>query len=164
MSGRRRMVAAFFRSPTACMGAGVLLALIAYSVLVPRLSPYDPNDADFSVVREPPSGEHWLGTDQYGRDIFTRLAAGGQTTLAIAGAALAIILVLGVGYGATSGLLGGRVDAVMMRLLDGLLAIPRLPVSIVILVVRRAAGAEHPDGRLRVGDRQLDDHRASRPW
>ena len=58
----------------------------------------------------------------------------GRTTLLIAGAALGVILVLGVGYGATSGILGGRVDAAMMRLLDGLLAIPRLPVSIVILV------------------------------
>jgi dipeptide transport system permease protein len=134
MSGRRRMAAAFLRSPTACLGTAVLIALIAYCVFVPTFSPYDPNDADFTVVREPPSAEHWLGTDQYGRDVFTRLAAGGQTTLLIAGAALAIILVLGVGYGATSGLLGGRVDAVMMRLLDGLLAIPRLPVSIVILV------------------------------
>ena len=134
MSGRRRMAAAFLRSSTACLGAAVLIALIAYCALVPAFSPYDPNDADFTVVRESPSAEHWLGTDQYGRDVFTRLAAGGQTTLLIAGAALAIILVLGVGYGATSGLLGGRVDAVMMRLLDGLLAIPRLPVSIVILV------------------------------
>jgi ABC-type dipeptide/oligopeptide/nickel transport system permease subunit len=134
MSGRRRVIGAFLRNPTACLGAAILLLLVSYCVLVPLLSPYDPNDADFSVGREPPSAEHWLGTDQYGRDIFTRLAAGGQTTLLIAGAALALILVLGVGYGATSGMLGGRVDSAMMRLLDGLIAIPRLPVSIVILV------------------------------
>ena len=134
MSGRRRVIGAFLRNPTACLGAVILLLVVGYCILVPLLSPYDPNDADFSVVRESPSAEHWLGTDQYGRDIFTRLAAGGQTTLLIAGAALAVILVLGVGYGATSGVLGGRVDSVMMRLLDGLMAIPRLPVSIVILV------------------------------
>ena len=116
------------------LGAVILLLVVAFCVLVPLLSPYDPNAADFTAVRESPSAEHWLGTDQYGRDIFTRLAAGGRTTLLIAGAALAVILVLGVGYGATSGVLGGRVDSVMMRLLDGLIAIPRLPVSIVILV------------------------------
>ena len=133
-SGSRRVVGAFLRNRTACLGAAILLLLVAYCVLVPLLSPYDPNDADFAVGREPPSAEHWLGTDQYGRDIFTRLAAGGQTTLLIAGAALALILLLGVGYGATSGMLGGRVDSAMMRLLDGLIAIPRLPVSIVILV------------------------------
>ena len=134
MSGRRRMAGAFVRNPTACLGTAVVLLIVAYCVLVPAISSYDSNAADFSAVREAPGAEHWFGTDQYGRDIFTRLAVGGRTTLLIAGAALAVIFVLGVGYGATSGLLGGRVDAVMMRLLDGLLAIPRLPVSIVILV------------------------------
>ena len=134
MSGRRRMAGAFMRNPTACLGAVVVLLVVAYCVLVPALSPYDPDKADFTSGRQAPSAEHWLGTDQYGRDILTRLAAGRGTTLLIAGAALAVILVLGVGYGATSGLLGGRVDAAMMRILDGLLAIPRLPVSIVILV------------------------------
>jgi ABC-type dipeptide/oligopeptide/nickel transport system permease subunit len=116
------------------LGAAILAGIVAFCVLVPFVSPYDVNAADFSSVRQPPSADHWLGTDQYGRDILTRLAAGGRTTLLIAGAALSIILVLGVGYGATSGIAGGRVDAAMMRLLDGLLAVPRLPVSIVILV------------------------------
>jgi oligopeptide transport system permease protein len=126
---------ALSRNASARIGGVVLLLVVAYCVLVPLLSPYDPNDADFTVVREPPSAEHWLGTDQYGRDVFTRLAAGGATTLLIAGAALALILVLGVSYGLVAGLAGGRVDSALMRLLDGLLAIPRLPVSIVILVV-----------------------------
>ncbi|HXV33129.1 MAG TPA: ABC transporter permease [Gaiellaceae bacterium] len=130
----RRTAAAFLRNRTGMLGAAILLAVVAYCVFVPVLSPYGANAADFSAVREPPSADHWLGTDQYGRDILTRLAAGGRTTLLIAGAALALILVLGVGYGATSGIAGGRVDAAMMRVLDGLLAVPRLPVSIVILV------------------------------
>jgi ABC-type dipeptide/oligopeptide/nickel transport system permease subunit len=134
VSGARRTTAAFLRNRTGVLGAVILLGIVAFCVLVPLISPYDANTADFTAVREPPSGDHWLGTDQYGRDILTRLAAGGRTTLLIAGAALGVILVLGVGYGATSGILGGRVDAAMMRLLDGLLAIPRLPVSIVILV------------------------------
>lgn len=130
----RRTSAAFLRNRTGMLGAAILAGIVAFCVLVPFISPYDVNAADFSSVRQPPSADHWLGTDQYGRDILTRLAAGGRTTLLIAGAALAIILVLGVGYGATSGIAGGRVDAAMMRLLDGLLAVPRLPVSIVILV------------------------------
>ena len=130
----RRTAGAFARNRTGMLGAAILLAIVVFCVLVPLISPYGANTADFSSVRQAPSADHWLGTDQYGRDILTRLAAGGRTTLLIAGAALAIILVLGVGYGATSGILGGRVDAAMMRLLDGLLAVPRLPVSIVILV------------------------------
>ena len=135
MSGRRRMLGALLRNRTACLGGLIFLSVIAYCVLVPIFSPFDPNDADFNDVRLPPSSEHWLGTDQYGRDIFTRLAAGGRMTLLIAGGALLVILVIGVTYGAISGLAGGRVDNAMMRILDGLLAIPRLPVSIVILVV-----------------------------
>jgi ABC-type dipeptide/oligopeptide/nickel transport system permease subunit len=130
----RRTAGAFARNRTGMLGAAILLAIVVFCVLVPVISPYGANTADFSSVRQAPSADHWLGTDQYGRDILTRLAAGGRTTLLIAGAALAIILVLGVGYGATSGILGGRADAAMMRLLDGLLAVPRLPVSIVILV------------------------------
>lgn len=107
MSGARRTTAAFLRNRTGLLGAAILLGIVAFCVLVPLISPYDANTADFTAVREPPSGDHWLGTDQYGRDILTRLAAGGRTTLLIAGAALCVILVLGVGYGATSGILGG---------------------------------------------------------
>jgi hypothetical protein len=55
MSGRRRIVGAFLRNPTACLGAVILLLLVVYCVLVPLLSPYDPNDADFSVGRQSPS-------------------------------------------------------------------------------------------------------------
>ncbi|HSK15570.1 MAG TPA: ABC transporter permease [Gaiellaceae bacterium] len=131
----RRTLAALARVPTARLGALVLVLVVGYCVVVPLLSPYDPNQADFTAVRQPPSAEHWLGTDNFGRDVFTRLAAGGRTTLLIAGAALVLIALLGVSYGVASGLAGGRVDAAMMRLLDGLLAIPRLPVSIVILAL-----------------------------
>lgn len=135
MSGRTRMLGALLRNRTACIGGAVFFGVIAYCVFVPLVSPYDPVDADFTQSRLPPSGDHWLGTDQYGRDIFTRLAAGGRITLLIAAGALAVILALGVTYGAVSGLAGGRVDNTMMRILDGLLAIPRLPISIAIVVV-----------------------------
>ncbi|HXV57182.1 MAG TPA: ABC transporter permease [Gaiellaceae bacterium] len=135
MTRLRGVLRALSRNASARIGGAVLVLVVGYCVLVPLLSPYDPNDADFTAVREPPSAEHWLGTDQYGRDVFTRLAAGGATTLLIAGGALALILALGVSYGLAAGLAGGRVDSALMRLLDGLLAIPRLPVSIVILVV-----------------------------
>ncbi|MGH3006547.1 MAG: ABC transporter permease [Gaiellaceae bacterium] len=113
----------------------VFLALIAYVAFFPLVSPHDPNDVDFSQGREMPSLEHPLGTDQFGRDLLTRLAVGGQTTLAIAGLALAIILVIGFLWGAVAALAGGFVDSLMMRVVDGLFAIPRLPVAIVILVV-----------------------------
>jgi ABC-type dipeptide/oligopeptide/nickel transport system permease subunit len=112
-----------------------LLALVLFCVLWPELSPYGANDVDFELTRQAPSFAHPLGTDQFGRDLLTRLAAAGRVSLAITGAALAIILALGFVYGAAAGLAGGKADMLSMRLLDGLLALPRLPVSIVILVV-----------------------------
>ena len=112
-----------------------MLALVAFCLLWPSLGPYDANKVDFTLSRQGPSLGHPLGTDQFGRDLVTRLAAGGRVSLAISGAALAIILAVGFLYGAASGLVGGRADALLMRILDGLLALPRLPVSIVLLVV-----------------------------
>jgi ABC-type dipeptide/oligopeptide/nickel transport system permease subunit len=119
------------------IAAVIFLALVAYCVLWPFVAPYGANDVDFAVNREGPGFAHPLGTDQFGRDLLTRLAVGGRTSLAIAGIALAIILTIGVLYGTTAALAGGRVDGAMMRLVDGLFAIPRLPVAIVILVALR---------------------------
>jgi ABC-type dipeptide/oligopeptide/nickel transport system permease subunit len=116
------------------VAGGVVLAIVAFCVVFPLLSPYGADEVDFSVSREGPSLAHPLGTDQFGRDFLTRLAAGGRTTLLIAGAALAIILAIGVAYGTVAAVAGGKVDAAMMRLVDGLFAIPRLPVAIVVLV------------------------------
>jgi oligopeptide transport system permease protein len=130
-----RRLSALVRTPAARLGGTFFVLVIGYCVVTPLVSPFDPDDADFSVSRRPPSAEHLFGTDQFGRDLFTRLAVGGRTTLMIAFAALGIILVLGLAYGTVAGLAGRRTDMLMMRILDGLLAIPRLPVSIVILVV-----------------------------
>ena len=116
------------------MAAAALFGLVIfYAVAWPMLSPYGADDVDFSLSRQGPSPRHPLGTDQFGRDLLTRLAAGGRTTFLIVAAALAIIFVLGVVYGATSALGGRRVDMLMMRVLDGFFALPRLPIAIVIL-------------------------------
>ncbi|MGZ8782861.1 MAG: ABC transporter permease [Gaiellaceae bacterium] len=120
--------------------AGVaLLALVLFCALWPEVAPFGHNDVDFDLTRQGPSLAHPLGTDQFGRDLLTRLAAAGRVSLAITGSAIAIILAIGFVYGAVAGLAGGRVDGVLMRVLDGLLALPRLPVSIVILVALNMA-------------------------
>ena len=124
----------------ALAGAVGLALLVAACFLVPAFSPYDPNDARYEFVQQSPSTEHPLGTDQHGRDVLTRLALGGQASMLIAAAATAIILVLGLVYGAAAGFAGGRVDDLMMRLLDGLFAIPRLPAWIIILVLIGTGG------------------------
>jgi ABC-type dipeptide/oligopeptide/nickel transport system permease subunit len=116
------------------VGAGIVaLLIVVFSLLWPLVSPYDANDVNFSLSREGPSLAHPLGTDQFGRDLLTRLAIGGRTTLLIVIAAIAIIFVLGVAYGAAAALSGRHADAVLLRILDGLFALPRLPIAIVIL-------------------------------
>jgi len=111
-----------------------LVALVLFCAVWPEVAPFGHNYVDFELSRQGPSFAHPLGTDQYGRDLLTRLAAAGRVSLAITGLALAIVLAVGFVYGAVAALAGGRLDAALMRVLDGLLALPRLPVSIIILV------------------------------
>lgn len=119
----------------AVLGAGVFAAIVLACLLVPWLSPHDPYAVDFSQKLQGPGADHLLGTDLFGRDLLVRMALGGRASLAIAFAALGVILVLGCLYGAAAGLTGGRTDALLMRILDGLLALPRFPVLVVILVI-----------------------------
>jgi ABC-type dipeptide/oligopeptide/nickel transport system permease subunit len=122
-------------NPAALAATVVLVLLVGYCVGWPFLSGHDPNDVQFAQSRQGPSLAHPLGTDRFGRDLMTRLAVGGRTTLLIATLALLFVLVVGAVYGTIAGLAGGFADTVMMRIVDGLFAIPRLPIAIVILVV-----------------------------
>jgi ABC-type dipeptide/oligopeptide/nickel transport system permease subunit len=129
-----RLAATTLAGRPLAMPALILLGLIlAFVLFWPAVSPYDPNEVNFDLSRQGPSPAHPLGTDQFGRDLMTRLAAGGRTTLLIVVIAVAIIAVLGISYGAISALSGRMTDAFLMRVLDGLLALPRIPIAIVIL-------------------------------
>ena len=115
--------------------AGIVLVLfVLFCFLWPEVAPFGHNDVDLDRSRESPSLAHPLGTDQFGRDLLTRLAAAGRVSLTITGLTLLIVLVVGFLYGGIAGLAGGRLDGVLMRVLDLLFALPRLPVSIVIVV------------------------------
>ena len=125
----------------AVAAAGVLAAIVLACLLVPPFWPYGATEIDFSHQLELPSGEHWLGTDFFGRDLVARMTVGGRASLLIAVVVTLIILVVGFLYGAVSGLAGGRVDEAMMRTLDGLFAIPRLPVQVILLVLAGGTGS-----------------------
>ena len=130
----RRRARALVGTRASVVSASILAAIVAYSVFWPIVAPYGANEVDLAGSRQGPSLHHPFGTDQLGRDLLTRLAAGGRNSLLIGAMALAIILVIGVAYGTTAGMAGGKVDAAMMRVVDGLFAIPRIVVAIVILV------------------------------
>ena len=115
----------------------VLLLLITLLTLVgPLLSPFPYDDIDFNQISVAPdlSSGHWFGTDSVGRDLFVRTLQGGRISLLIGIAATLVSLVIGVGYGAIAGYYGGRVDAVMMRLVDILYAMPFMFFVILLMV------------------------------
>lgn len=116
---------------------GILLAFTVLAILGPALSPHTAIDADFERILEPPSlsAGHWFGTDQLGRDLFVRTLEGLRTTLLVAVVSSAVSLVIGVAYGLVAGFVGGRVDAVMMRFVDALYALPFIFFVILLMVV-----------------------------
>jgi oligopeptide transport system permease protein len=126
-----------FVSNRGALVAAILFTLIvAFCFIEPIFSPYaDQSNIDLFKGYENPSWKHLLGTDQFGRDLFTRLALGGRVSITIGLAATFVILVVGVLYGSISGFIGGRLDTVMMRFLDMLYGLPYLPFAIITLAV-----------------------------
>jgi len=116
----------------AVIAAIFFIALVAYVIIVPFVSPYDPYAVDFSQAYAPVSLKHPLGCDQYGRDLFTRVALGGRVSIGIGFAATIAIMGIGIVYGSISGFIGGRLDNGMMRFLDALYGLPYLPFAIIV--------------------------------
>jgi peptide/nickel transport system permease protein len=115
--------------------ATLLLAIIAASILASVVTPYDPNALSMQEMLASPSPEHLLGTDQLGRDVFSRLLYGGRTTIVMALIGTAAITTIGLLVGLVSGYAGGRVDLVISTLLTVLLAVPNLLLTLAILGV-----------------------------
>lgn len=120
----------------ALCAAAVLFAITLACVVGPWLSPHEPDQPDWSMMSVPPDFEsgHWFGTDALGRDLFARTMSGGRISLAIGLAATLVSLVIGIAWGAVAGYLGGRVDAVMMRTVDILYAMPFMFFVILLTV------------------------------
>ena len=116
---------------------GLLLALVFVAFIGPLLSPHEYQQTNFDKILQPPSfsGFHLFGTDDLGRDLFVRTMLGVQITVLVALVASAVSLVIGVLYGAIAGLAGGRVDAITMRFVDTLYALPFIFFVILLMVV-----------------------------
>lgn len=111
-----------------------VLLLVAVALAAPLLVPYDP-DRQLDIVAlngRAPTAAHPFGTDTYSRDLLSRVIDGSRVSLALAAAAVTITLLVGTGYGALAAFAGGTVDRIMMRLLDVLLAIPRLLILLAV--------------------------------
>ncbi|HYM29664.1 MAG TPA: ABC transporter permease [Candidatus Cybelea sp.] len=117
------------------VAAGVVIALfIAAAVLAPLIAPYDPLATDFAAVRQAPSLLHWLGTDEIGRDVLSRVIWGARISLLAGLVSVAISVLFGVPIGLVSGYAGGWTDGLIMRLTDAMLACPFLILAIAFAV------------------------------
>jgi oligopeptide transport system permease protein len=124
----------------ALFGLAVLIILIVSSILTPWIAPYSYEAQDLDLGATAPSLNHWLGTDIFGRDMLTRIMYGGRVSLMVGFIATAVALIIGILWGAVAGFFGGKVDAVMMRIVDILYALPFM-IFIVLLLLFLAIGA-----------------------
>ena len=124
----------FRKDPLAMIGLFVLLAITVAAILGPMLSQYTYDGQDIARQNQGSSAEHWFGTDKFGRDIFVRAMYGARISLTIGVAAAAINLVIGVIYGGISGYFGGKVDMIMLRIVDILIGVPGLLYIILLMM------------------------------
>jgi peptide/nickel transport system permease protein len=138
----RPVLARLWRDGRARIAAVVLLVIVLSALLAPLLAPYDPA-AQLDVVRlksQAPSWAHPLGTDAFSRDVLSRLLWGTRISLAIAVIAVTLSMTLGIVVGAVAGFAGGAIDAVLMRLVDTAMSIPRLLLLIVVVALWENVG------------------------
>lgn len=119
------------RSPLVLAGGALLAMLATAAVLAPVLAPYDPRALAGDSL-QPPSTRHLLGTNNIGQDIVSQIVWGARTSLTVALGAATLAVVVGVVVGVTAGLLGGVADVVAMRVVDVFLALPRLPLLVLV--------------------------------
>ena len=119
----------------ALFGLGVLVLFIVIAGLTPWIAPYGYETQNLDLGATPPSAQHWLGTDIFGRDLLTLIMYGGRISLAVGFVATAVALIIGVTYGAIAGYVGGKVDAAMMRFVDILYALPFMIFIVLLMVV-----------------------------
>ena len=124
------------REAAMTLSARLLLLVLLLAIVAPWLSPYDYYATDFGrILRAPFAGDaHWFGTDDLGRDLFVRTWLGVRVTLLVAVVASLVSLLIGVTWGAIAGYVGGRVDALMMRIVDTLYALPFIFLVILLMV------------------------------
>lgn len=139
-SNRQIFLRTLSRHRTGMMGLFGVAFLVAVTLLTPLIAPYDPIAVDAGPQLAAPSWDHWMGTDEFGRDVFSRLLYGGRISLSIGFVAVLIAATLGTTLGATAAFFGGVVDRIIMFFTDVLLALPRLVLLLTIVGLFRVQG------------------------
>ena len=123
------------KNSTAMLGLCILLVEILLVILAPVIAPYDYTAMDIVAAQQGPSAAHWFGTDELGRDIFSRVLYGGRYSISMGVLAVMISTTVGMTIGAVAGYFGGKVDNILMRLLDVIQSLPAMLLSIVLSAV-----------------------------
>ena len=119
----------------AMIGGITILVLIILAIFAPWIAPYSYSYQNLDIGASPPSGEHLLGTDVLGRDLLSRLLYGARISLLVGFVATGVALVIGVSWGIVAGYFGGRVDSIMMRIVDVLYGLPFIIFIILLMVI-----------------------------
>jgi len=123
------------RNKAAMFGAFILLILIVCAVLAPWIAPYSYSFQNLELGASPPSNDHILGTDVLGRDLLSRILYGARISLLVGFVATGVALIIGVSWGIVAGYSGGRVDSIMMRIVDILYGLPFIIFIILLMVI-----------------------------
>jgi peptide/nickel transport system permease protein len=128
----KRALRRLVRRRGAMVGAAVVLFFVLVAIFAPVIAPYAPTATNWAVVRKAPSWAHWLGTDDIGRDVLSRVIFGARASLEAGVVSVLISLTLGVPIGLLSGYVGGLLDGLLMRIVDAMLACPFLILAIAL--------------------------------
>lgn len=129
----KQMWDALIQNKAAVVGMVVIIFLIFLAIFGRWLMPYDPNYGDMAINKQPPSATHWFGTDEQGRDIFSRIIDGTRVSLSVGLQAVGFALILGTVFGAVAGYKGGKIDTIIMRLMDVMMSIPDILLAITLM-------------------------------
>lgn len=129
----KEMWSALTENTAAIVGLVIIVVLVLVALFGPLIMPFDPNFSDMTKSFQQPNAQHWFGTDQLGRDIFSRIIAGARISLTVGLSAVAIALTIGIVLGSIAGYFGGKLDTVIMRVMDMMLAIPSILLAIAFM-------------------------------
>jgi peptide/nickel transport system permease protein len=130
---RKGLIRRLSGSPRTSIGAIALILIFLAAIFADQISPYPPNQQFLRNRLQPPSAEHWLGTDHFGRDVMSRIIHGGRVSLQVGFIAVAIALAVGGLMGLASGFYGGRLDSIVSWFVDVLLALPAFLLALAIV-------------------------------
>ncbi len=131
--GLRRALTDMYRRPASAVGTSIVLLFLLLALLGPVVTPYRATEQRVAERSQPPSVQHWFGTDRLGRDVFSRVVIGGRDIFLLAGIGTAIAVAVGAAVGMLTSYLGGWLEEIAFRLFDSLLAMPALLLALLLL-------------------------------